>query len=143
MAVREGVAGAVSFRGNLPHAEVGGVMARANLLVFPSIREFGGGVVLEAMATGVVPLVVDYAGPGELVDPGTGIKVPIGPRAAIVAAVRAELERLAADPSGLPVMARAARARARTQFTWEAKARQVAEVYDWVLGAASRPAGLL
>jgi glycosyltransferase involved in cell wall biosynthesis len=141
LAAQLGVESAVTFHGNLPHREVAAVLARSNLLVFPSVREFGGGVVLEAMATGVVPLVVDYAGPGELVGPAIGIKVPIGPRASIVAAVRAELERLAADPSGLPEMGRRARAHAREHFTWKAKARQVAEVYDWVTGGRpERPA---
>ena len=101
-------------------------MAQANLLVFPSIREFGGGVVLEAMATGVVPLVVDYAGPGELVGPATGLKVPIGSRAA---SCRGRASRRS---SGLRRILRrsrqwrhAARDRARTTFTWPAKARQV------------------
>lgn len=140
LAAREGVEAAVTFHGNLSHAGVADAMARADLLVFPSIREFGGGVVLEAMATGVVPLVVDYAGPGELVGADTGIKVQIGPRDAIVAGVRAALGLVAADRSALPALARAARERARTRFTWEAKARQVVEVYDWVLGGrAGKP----
>ena len=47
---------------------------------------------------GVVPLVVDYAGPGELVSPATGIAVPMADRAGIVAAVGAALDRLAGDP---------------------------------------------
>jgi glycosyltransferase involved in cell wall biosynthesis len=137
LAGRLGVAGAVTFHGNVPHAEVQRILGAANLLVFPSIREFGGGVVLEAMALGVVPLVVDYAGPGELVTGETGLKVPIGPRAAIVAAVRAALEGVAANPAGLPALGRAAQGKAMSHFTWPAKAAQVAEVYDWVLGRRS------
>ena len=141
MAARDGVEGAVTFHGNVPHVRVGEILAAANLLVFPSIREFGGGVVLEAMATGVVPLVVDYAGPGELVTRESGFAVPIGPRAAIVAAVRARLEALAADPSPLPELGRAAETRARALFTWDAKAAQVSEVWNWVTGRrAEKPA---
>ena len=42
-------------------------------------------------------------------------------------------------PAGRPRLAlgRAARERIRAQFTWEAKARQVLEVYRWVLGQRS------
>lgn len=134
-----GVDGATTLHGQLPHGEVARVMAAADVLVFPSIREFGGGVVLEAMAAGVVPLVVDYAGPGELVTDETGLKVPIGPRDAIVAGVRARLEALARDPAPLAALAGAARDRAHTHFTWEAKARQVACVYDWVTGRRETP----
>lgn len=127
-----GIDGAVAFHGNLPHEEVQTVAARANLFTFPSIREFGGGVVVEAMALGVVPVVVDYAGPGELVTENTGFRIPIGPRGAIVTGMRAVLERIVADPSALPGLARAAQARALKDFTWDAKARQIARVYGWV-----------
>ncbi|MBL3575395.1 glycosyltransferase family 4 protein [Rhodovulum sulfidophilum] len=129
-----GLGGSVRFHGRLDHARVQDVAAAANLLLFPSIREFGGGVVLEAMSLGVVPLVVDYAGPGELVTTETGYKVPIGPRAEIVRDLRARLEALTEDPSELPQLGRAARDRVLTGFTWAAKAHQVGEVYDWVLG---------
>nr|WP_223162946.1 glycosyltransferase family 4 protein [Roseivivax sediminis] len=122
----------VTFHGWRPHGEVQDVLARSHVFAFPSIREFGGGVVLEAMALGVPPLIVDYAGPGELVGPKTGLKVPCGTRPEIVAAFRAELTRLAEDRSGLYALGEAARARVAAEFTWSAKARQVARVYDWV-----------
>jgi glycosyltransferase involved in cell wall biosynthesis len=133
-AAREEVEEAVTFHGLLPHARVGAVLSEANILLFPSVREFGGGVVLEAMMLGVVPLVVDYAGPGEIVHPGNGLSVPIGSRDGIVAALRARLEALAGNPSGLPDMGARARAEAEARFTWAAKAEQVAQVYDWVRG---------
>lgn len=129
---RLNVADAVTFHGRLAHCDVQDVAVRANVLTFPSIREFGGGVVLEAMALGVVPMVVDYAGPAELVTQETGFTVPIGPREQIIAGFTRQLEALAADPAVLPQIGHAARARALDQFTWAAKARQVALVYDWV-----------
>ncbi|WP_137702271.1 glycosyltransferase family 4 protein [Marimonas lutisalis] len=139
-AAREGIADAVTFHGWVAHDKVQSVMSGCHLLSFPSVREFGGGVVLEAMALGLVPLIVDYAGPGELVRPDWGLKVPIGSRAEIVAAFRAELGRCAADPAGLAPLAAAARARVEEKFTWARKAGQVREVYDWVLGRAAKPA---
>ncbi len=128
-----GIADAVTFHGWLDHRAVQDVLCRCHLLPFPSIREFGGGVVLEAMALGVVPMVVDYAGPGELVTPGTGFKLPCEDRAGIVAGFAAALERLARDPSALPAIADAARARVEQSFTWSRKAQQIAQVYEWVL----------
>ena len=122
----------VTFHGWLDHARVQDVLAQSHVLTFPSIREFGGGVVLEAMALGTVPLVVDYAGPGELVQDGWGLKIPCNGRAGIVAALRERLERLADDPAQLPPLADAARARVQSHFTWARKAEQVSRVYDWV-----------
>lgn len=134
-----GVAGAVTFHGMLEHHAVQDVAAQAQVLTFPSIREFGGGVVLEAMALGVVPVIVDYAGPGELVNDRVGYKIPIGPRAGIVGDLRATLEQILDDPSALAAKSQAARDWVARTFTWSAKARQVREVYDWVLGQGEKP----
>ena len=129
-----GVSDRVIFHGWLDHSAVAGVAGRSAILVFPSIREFGGGAVIEAMALGLVPLVVDYAGPGELVTPGLGHTVPLTDRAGIVAALGARLDAMLADPGALADTAARARAHATAHFTWAAKARQIGQVHDWVLG---------
>ncbi len=129
----------VTFHGWLEHREVQNVLRDAHILAFPSIREFGGGVVLEAMALGVPAMVVDYAGPGELVTPETGIKVPLSSRAGIIKGFRTELRRLAEDPSQLAPMAMAAQARVQQDFTWARKAEQVAQVYDAILTGRALP----
>ncbi|HBB82696.1 MAG TPA: glycosyl transferase family 1 [Sulfitobacter sp.] len=127
-----GLDGTVEFSGWLEHAQVQQVMASCDLLTFPSIREFGGGVVLEAMALGLPPLVVDYAGPGELVQPEWGYTIPIGPRADIIRDLRDALEQLIIEPQELLQKGMAARARVEETFTWSQKAMQIAQVYDWV-----------
>ncbi len=73
-----GLSGGVTFAGWLSQAEVAERFSRSHVLAFPSVREFGGGVVLEAMASGVVPVVIDYAGPSELVTPATGYLIQLG-----------------------------------------------------------------
>lgn len=124
---------AVTLHGWIDHKGVQSLLSKSQLLTFPSVREFGGGVVLEAMALGVVPVIADYAGPGELVTPGTGIKVPMGSRDEVVAGFRAALSRLIAAPETIPALASAALARVEEHFTWDRKARQIGAVYEWVL----------
>jgi glycosyltransferase involved in cell wall biosynthesis len=124
----------VELLGWVDHADVQHILASHDLLALPSIREFGGAVVLEAMASGLVPLVVDYGGPGELVTPATGYKVPLGTRDEIVDHLRNTLARLADHPEELAAKQTAALQRVQTVFTWDAKAQQVCEVYRWVLG---------
>ena len=91
------------------------------------------------MALGLVPVVVDYAGPAELVTDATGYRVPIGPRAAVVRRFHEVLERLAMERSRVRPMGERASSRAHTLFAWPAKAAQVLEVYRWVLGERDRP----
>lgn len=128
-----GLEGAVRFHGWVAHEGVQDVLAQAHMLTFPSIREFGGGVVLEAMATGVVPMVCDYAGPGELVDDGCGIKVPIGNRAQVIAGFRAALGRVLDDPACLEPLARGGLQNVARHFTWERKAQHMLDIYHWAL----------
>lgn len=135
-----GVAERVVFHGLVPHERVREVAAPCDLFLFPSVREFGGGVVLEAMAMGLTPVVVDYGGPGELVTVETGYRIPIGRREEIVAALRDRLERIVTDPAPLPAKAAAGRRRVEALFTWDRKAEQVMQVYEWAMGQrAERP----
>lgn len=124
----------VVFTGWLPHGEVHDYLQRLDVLGFPSVREFGGAAPLEAMAMGMVPIVIDYGGPAEIVSDSSGFRVPLGSRAQTIERVAEALGVLVHDPGRLAPMRRAAIRRARTRFTWSAKAKQVREVYDWVLG---------
>ena len=128
-----GIADTVTFHGHLPHPQVQQILAAANLLTFPSIREFGGGVVLEAMALGVVPMVVDYAGPGELVTAETGFAIPLGTRQQIAARMEQALADVLHDPTRLTTMAAAARRMVQDHYTWDAKAAQIIAMYRDVL----------
>ena len=124
---------AVNFRGWVAHEEVQGILSSADMLTFPSVREFGGGVVLEAMALGVVPVICDYAGPSELVDASTGYKVPMGSRDAVITNFRATLADILSDPTILEEKSNAARQKVASTYTWAKKAEQIKEIYDWAL----------
>ena len=130
-----GVQDAVQFHGWLPHQKVQEVACQSSLFAFPSIRDFGGGAVLEAAALGLVPLVADYGGPAELVTEDIGFKVPMGTRDEVIQGFRAQLERIAADPDSLKSIGERAKARVESLFTWERKADQILSIYAWVLGA--------
>jgi glycosyltransferase involved in cell wall biosynthesis len=129
----------VALPGWIEHARLQERLCRSDIFAFPSIREFGGGVVLEAMALGLMPVVVDYGGPTELIAPETGMAVPIGTRAQVIKGFRDVLTRLCANPAGIRPIGERARARVFRDFTWDAKARQVLEVYRWVLGERGKP----
>lgn len=138
-AQNRGFGDAVTFHGWVAHADIEKIASRCSVFAFPSVREFGGGAVLEAMALGLAPLIVDYAGPGELVTKETGIKIPLGTRAEIVSRFREELERLSSTPKTTEEMGTRARSRIHQHFTWERKAEQILDVYKWVQGGGTKP----
>ena len=130
---KNSVESGVTFHGWVPNDKVQDILCQCDIMAFPSIREFGGGVVLEAMALGVVPVVVDYAGPGELVTAETGFKVPIGSRSDIVSGFRTVLTRLAAFREEVSDRSQAARLRIQQEFMWPAKAREVVKIYRAII----------
>ena len=127
------LAACVTFHGWLSHVEAQALLRTCDVMILPSIREFGGGVVIEAMAQGVTPIVADYGGPSELVDASTGIKVAFEDRASLINGVRDAIRHVVESPDLLPVLGRAAREKVAANLTWQAKARQILEVYQAVL----------
>jgi glycosyltransferase involved in cell wall biosynthesis len=123
---------AIRFTGQVTHQQVGAHFAAADLFVFPSIREFGGAVVLEAMCMGAVPIVVNYGGPAELVTLQTGFCLDIGPRSQIVQQLRRSIESVSANPAQLLPKITAGKQRVQSEFTWQAKAKQVLDIYQKV-----------
>jgi glycosyltransferase involved in cell wall biosynthesis len=134
-----GVEKAVDFCGWLSHAEVLGRLQSSDVMVFPSVRDFGGGVVFEALAVGAVPVVVDFGGPGDTVHPDVGYKVPLTNESDVVSQIEKILADLAGNPELLRRLQRQGMAYARDCLTWDAKAKTVTRILDWVLGRGPKP----
>ncbi len=134
---REGVSSDVELTGWIDHTSIQQHLITADLFVFPSIREFGGAVALEAMAVGLVPMVVRYGGLGELVTEETGFLIEMGNRESIISQLRALLQQVIQNPGMIEVKSVAARKRVLQNFTWDVKASLILEVYKWVLGQRS------
>jgi glycosyltransferase involved in cell wall biosynthesis len=126
--------GCVEVAGGKTQAQVGQAMRTADVFVFPSIRELGAGVVVEAMACGMPSVVVDYGGPGGLIDADRGIKVALGSKAELVERFAEAMERLAQDGEMRRRLGCAAHEYALREYSWDAKARKIVEVYRWALG---------
>ena len=113
---RSGIRQGVHFHGWVPHPEVQKKLRTCDFLALPSVREFGGGVVLEAMALGVTPIVADYAGPAELIDEKTGIRISFSDRQSLIDGLRNEIGKLLHDRRSLDVLGAAGRATVQEKF---------------------------
>src|SRR5262249_35968891 len=92
-----GIEKAVSFCGWVSHDEVLKRLRSADVMVFPSVRDFGAGAVFEALGSGAVPVVADFGGPGDIVHPGVGYKVPLTNESEFVSEMEKILTCLAQD----------------------------------------------
>jgi glycosyltransferase involved in cell wall biosynthesis len=130
---------AVTFHGWLTRAEVLNCLQSADVLVFPSVRDFGGGVVFEALAAGAVPVVVDFGGPGDTVHPNVGYKVPMSNESDMVSQIEKVLVDLAGDRDHLNRLRQQGITYARECLTWDAKAQSTTRVLNWVLKRGPKP----
>jgi glycosyltransferase involved in cell wall biosynthesis len=106
--------------------------SKADLFCFPSIREFGGAVVMEAMAGGCPCIVANNGGIGEYVDPTTGIRINPENRESVVSGFQSAIEDLYQNPERRNRLARRAWMHAQ-QFTWSAKARTILQIMESVI----------
>jgi len=130
---------AVSFSGWVSHEEVLKRLRSADVMVFPSVRDFGAGVVFEALASGAVPVVADFGGPGDIVHPEVGYKVPLTNEGEVVS----EMEKILADLAGnrdlLNHLRQQGMSYARERLTWDAKAQDTTQVLEWVVRRGPKP----
>ena len=108
---------------SLPHAEVLAEMARQDVLVFPSLFEGFGLVILEAMSRGLPVIATAHTAGPDVIDDGTdGFLVPIRSADAIAE----KLDSLLVQPGQLLDMKHAARRKAAA-LGWEAHRRRLAD----------------
>src|SRR5438309_10606030 len=134
-----GIEKAVLFCGWLSHSEVLKHLRSADVFVFPSLRDNGAGVVFEALGTGAVPVVVDFGGPGDIVHPEVGYKVPLTTENDIVAQMEKILMELAHNRDRLEQLRRQGMTYVRECLTWDAKAERTSRILNWVSGQGPKP----
>jgi len=120
------VHGATRFVGQVDHAELLGLLHRADAAVLPSHYEPFGIAALEATAAGTPLVTSNVGGLGEAVISGqTGVSFPPRDVGRLAAAVRTALD----DPAAAQRRANAARERLTSAFDWETVASETAQVY--------------
>ena len=124
----------VRFETWKPQEELWSTMRACDVFLFPSVRDGGGLVVVEAMAAGKPVICVDLGGPAMHVTEDCGIKVaPLSPEQ-VVRDLAAALERLCRDKGLRLQMGEAARQRAERIYHWDRLGERILEVYNHVLG---------
>jgi glycosyltransferase involved in cell wall biosynthesis len=134
-----GIENDVLFCGSLSHVETLQRMRSADVLLFPSVREFGGAVVFEALTVGAVPVVADFGGPGDIVNPQVGYKVPLIDEVDMVSRMEKILADLAQNRDLLELISQQGMSYAREFLTWDGKAQTLTAIMQWVLRQGPKP----
>lgn len=122
----------VHFTGHVAQYQTLEYYQKSDIFCFPSVREFGGAVVLEAMANALPCVVVDNGGIGEYVTEKTGFKISPVSREFVVKKLAIYISQLVNDPIMRSDMSYESLQRAK-EFTWDAKTRKIVDLYSDVL----------
>jgi glycosyltransferase involved in cell wall biosynthesis len=136
------VADYVVFHGWLDHMDVQSKLNDCDFTVLPSVREFGGGVVIESMALGLPPIVANYGGPAELVNDSTGVRVAFSDKDSLTEGLRVAISTFIKSPERLRPLGAAGRNFVERKLTWEMKAKQILKIYEAILTGDSKLADL-
>jgi len=112
-------------------------MASHDVFLFPSLRDGGGAVVIEAMAAGKPVVCLDTGGPGMHITDDCGIK--IAPHSVDYSKheLALALERLYLDADLRRKLGEAARKKAMDQYHWDRLGEQLMGVYQTALDSGS------
>lgn len=122
----------VHFIGHVPQYRTLEYYQNSDIFCFPSVREFGGAVVLEAMANALPCIVVDNGGIGEYVTEKTGFKISPISREFVVEKLAVYITQLVNDHIMRHDMSYESLQRAK-EFTWDVKTRKIVDIYSEVL----------
>jgi glycosyltransferase involved in cell wall biosynthesis len=137
MVEEHGLQDCIRFEGRTTQEGVADWMRACDVFVFPSIRELGAGVVVEAMACGMLNIVVNYGAPGSLISPERGMRVELAPLDGMVDGFRDAMERaVAIEGPEREAMREAATRYAFDKLRWSAKAEFTEDLYRRTLDGA-------
>jgi glycosyltransferase involved in cell wall biosynthesis len=121
----------------MPRESLLAFMRACDVFLFASLRDGGGLVVVEAMASGKPVVCFDLGGPGLHVSGECGFKVPAGDPDQAVRDMAVALEKLASDRNLCAQLGRAALERARQIYDWHRVTERIIEAYEQALRGRS------
>jgi len=130
---KAGLQGKVQIVPWLPRKDVLDAMRSSDVFLFPSFRDGGGAVVVEAMASSLPIIVLDSGGPGAHIHEEWGIKISPGPPDEVVRKMAQALERLSRNKELRHQMGRAGRERVLSFYLWDRLGEKMRETYTFAL----------
>jgi glycosyltransferase involved in cell wall biosynthesis len=122
---------AVTFVDGVRREDLADLYRAADVFAMPTIEAYGIAVV-EAMSSGCAVLVPDYNGPGEIVPPGRGLKVPLETPEQFIRDYAERIVELVEDAKLREALGGAAREYIVEYHDWKRVEASLLEIYDEV-----------
>jgi len=123
----------VHFSGMVSQQQIAKKFAAANIFVFPSVRECGGAAVLEAMASGLPVIAINWGGPSDYLTPECGVLIEPDTRKKLIKKLTFSMIALAKDAQKRQQMGETAKKIAREKYSWESKTEIFQEIYKEIV----------
>lgn len=140
MVHRLGLNGRVRLTPWMPRRQFLETLQTCDVFLFPSLRDGGGAVVIEAMAAGKPVVCLGLGGPGLHVTDECGIKVPASTPERVVRDLAAALEQLYVNEPLRRRMGGAGRRRLEEEYRWDRLAGRLLAIYAQAVGYPAAPA---
>ena len=127
---KSGLSDKVKFWGEMPRDKLLSMIASSDVVLFPSLRDGGGTVVIEAMSVAKPVVCLDVGGPGMHINDECGIKITPGAPKETVTELAGALDRLYLDEGLRHRLGGAARERAEQMYHWDRLGERLMEIYQ-------------
>jgi glycosyltransferase involved in cell wall biosynthesis len=139
MIAQLGLGDRVKLHGWRPRSEVFDFYRRADIFVFPSYREPGGNVVLEAMSFSLPLIVIDRGGPGTFTNDLCAIRLAACTPEMLINDLAHAICKLVVDPDLRRRMGAAAHSHARKTALWTSRLDRMDTIYAEVMSRSVSP----
>ncbi|MDP3518333.1 MAG: glycosyltransferase family 4 protein [Pseudohongiella sp.] len=119
----------VRFTGALARDDVQQEMSACHVFCLPSVRESGGAVLLEAMASARPVIAMNHGGPAELVDDEVGRAIRLQDPAQVIAELEHALKEVVTQPEAWARRGSRGRERVELFYDWEQKITSAEAIY--------------
>ena len=132
MVRKMGLANRVEFLGNIPRAEIWGILKNHDILILPTLHDSGSFTILEAMGSARPVICLDCGGPALSVASGCGTKIPCTNHKEVVEGLARAIWDYNHDRRKINQEGRKARKQVLAQYSWDAKVKQMGAFYKSV-----------
>lgn len=120
----------VKFISEIKRNEVLTKLSKADIYIFPSLREGGSWALMEAMAIGLPVICLNWTGMEIITDKNSAIQLPVSNPKQMPKDIAQAICELIENPSERFRMGNAARARIKNVFNWKAKGEFMEQLFE-------------